>query len=103
METKMVVYVDSKELHSWPPYMGEFAYGTAAVCEIEQNHRFVFDRHTIKQSNKYLLNTSNKILKSRNGFNLLVYNRKTECNITTNKSHPLTLGNAGGIFSSHLA
>jgi hypothetical protein len=75
--------------------MRDYHYGTSAVSDIEQNHRLVFDRHTIKQSNEYLLNPLNE---SQNGFNLLLYTRKTECNSRTNKNRPLPTGNMGDIF-----
>ena len=105
MSTKTVVYVDFQELHSWPPYMSDFIYGTTAVSEIEQNHRLVFDRHTLKQSNKDLLNTLKTHGKSENGFNLLLYQSKTRimCNKKTNKTRPLPTGNMGDIFGSYLA
>ena len=105
MSTKTVVYVDLEEFYSWPPYMSDYIYNTTAISEIEQNHRLVFDRHTIKQSNIYLLNALNVFGKSQNGFNLLLYNGKKRrmCNDISNKNRPLPTGNMGDIFGSHLA
>ena len=46
--TKTFVQIDPNELKTWPKYMNDFDYSGRYFDILENNHRLVFDRHTIK-------------------------------------------------------
>ena len=95
--TKTFISVDPIELKTWPKYMHDFDYSGRENHILENNHRLLFDRHTIHQSHPLLMNPSHR---HQRGFNLICWAGGKYCK---DKYHPIEIGNMGDIFPSHLA